>query len=420
MSEPQGLRIAFLTYRGNPFTGGQGVYTRHMARQLTELGHHVEVFSGQPYPILDDDIKLTELPSLDIYRSDDALRTPKMRRKIRSMVDLLEFGMTCTAAFAEPLTFSLRANKHLRERLDEFDLIHDNQCLGYGIDFLRRTGKPVLATIHHPITVDKRVEISHATRFARRLILRRFYSFTRMQIRVAKRLERILTVSTSSQDDIIADMGVDPENLHVVNAGVDTEMFKPLPEVERVPGRLMTTASADVAIKGLAYLLDAMAKLRVDHPDIHLVVIGSAKKDSVSRRRIAKLGLTDRVEFMSGLTEQRIAELYNEAQVAVVPSIYEGFSLPAAEAMSCGTPLVATTGGALPEVTGPDRQSGLVVPPGDAAAIEVALREMLDNPQLRTELGAAARKRVTERFTWRIAAERTAEHYQALLANADH
>ncbi len=417
MPKPKRLRIAFLTYRGNPFTGGQGVYTRHLARQLTELGHYIEVFSGQPYPILDPDITLTKLPSLDVHRSDTALRTIKTHRKIKSMYDLLEYGMSCTAAFAEPLTFSLRANKHLRARLDEFDLIHDNQCLGYGIDFLRRTGKPVLATIHHPITVDKRVEISHATRFARRVILRRFYSFTRMQIRVARRLERIITVSTSSQDDIITDFGVEPENVHVVNAGVDVDMFKPMPNVAKVPGRLMTTASADVAIKGLAYLLEAMAKLRIDHPDLHLVVLGSAKKDSVSRRRIARLGLTDYVEFKSNLSEDKIAELYNEAQLAVVPSIYEGFSLPAAEAMSCGTPLVATTGGALPEVTGPDGVACLSVPPGDAQALEGAIREMLDRPELRAELGAAARERVIERFTWRLAAERTVEHYRALLAS---
>ena len=416
MSNPKPLRIAFLTYRGNPFTGGQGVYTRHLARQLTELGHYVEIFSGPPYPILDDDITLTKLPSLDLYRSDDALRTPRSRRRLKTVYDFLEYAITCTAAFAEPLTFSLRANKHLRERLDEFDLIHDNQCLGYGIDLLRRTGKPVLATIHHPITVDKRVEISHASAFGRRVMLRRFYSFTRMQIRVARRIERIVTVSASSQDDIIKDMGVDPAQLFVVNAGVDTEMFKPLPEVEKVSGRLMTTASADVAIKGLAFLLEAMAKLIVDHPDLHLVVIGTAKNDSPSRRRIARLGLTDRVEFLSGLTEQRIAELYNEAQLAVVPSIYEGFSLPAAEAMSCGTPLVATTGGALPEVTGPDRESCLTVPPGNAAALEDAIREMLDTPELRAELGAAARARVIERFTWRLATERTIEHYRALIA----
>lgn len=417
MPESTRLRIAFLTYRGNPFTGGQGVYTRHMARHLINLGHHVEVFSGPPYPILDPHVKLTKLPSLDLYRSDDVLRTPRTRRRIKSPYDLLEYGMTCTAAFAEPLTFSLRVHQHLRKRLDEFDLIHDNQCLGYGIELLRRTKLPVLATIHHPITVDRRVEMGHATSFARRMALRRFYSFTRMQIRVARRLDRIITVSTSSQDDIITDMGVDPTRLHVVNAGVDTDLFRPLDDVARVPGRLLTTASADVAIKGLAYLLEAVAKLRIENPDIHLVVIGQPKRDSASARRISELGLRNHVEFLSGLSEERIAELYNEAQVAVVPSIYEGFSLPAAEAMSCGTPLVATTGGALPEVTGPDRVSCLAVTPGNSPALEAAIREMLANPSLSAELGRTARQRVVENFTWRLAAERTAEHYQTMLTN---
>ncbi len=413
----QPLRIALLTYRGHPWVGGQGIYVRHLARELTALGHSVEVFSGPPYPHLDDGIGLTELSSLDLYRMPDPFRVPKLA-EFRSVIDVAEYAITCTASFAEPLTFSLRAFGALRRRLDEFDLVHDNQCLGYGIDWLRRSGMPTLGTIHHPITVDRRLEIAHAHTWRKQLAMRRFYAFTRMQGRVARRLDRILTVSTNSFEDIVADMGVDPARLRVVTVGVDPNQFRPLKAVSPVPGRLMTTASADVAMKGLAYLLEALAKLHTEHPELHLVVIGKPKSDSAASRLIDKLDLAGSVEFVSGVADERIVELYNEAQLAVVPSLYEGFSLPAVEAMSCGVPLVATTGGALPEVTGSDGDTCLQVAPGNSEALAARIAWALAQPDLRASVGAAGRARVAAKYSWTATAKQTVEQYRALLADA--
>ena len=410
------LRIALLTYRGHPWVGGQGIYVRHLARELSALGHSVEVFSGPPYPQLDSGIKLTELASLDLYRMPDPFRVPKLA-EFRSPVDVLEWAITCTASFAEPLTFSLRAFQALRSQLDDFDLVHDNQCLGYGIDWLRRTGMPTLGTIHHPITVDRRLEIAHAPTRGKRFAMRRFYAFTRMQNRVARRLDRIVTVSSNSFDDIVADLGVDPARLHIVTVGVDPSQFRPLTDVTPVPGRLMTTASADVAMKGLAYLLEALAKLRAENPALHLVVIGRPKDDSAASRLIDELGLADSVEFVSGVPDERIVELYNEAELAVVPSLYEGVSLPAIEAMSCGVPLVATTGGALPEVTGADGETCLQVPPGDSEALAARIGWALAQPNLRETVGAAGRARVQANYSWAATARKTVSQYRALLAD---
>ena len=409
------LRVALLTYRGHPWVGGQGIYVRHLARELSALGHSVEVFSGPPYPHLDKSIKLTELASLDLYRMPDPFRVPKLA-EFRSPIDVLEYGITCTASFAEPLTFSLRAFQTLRTRVDDFDLVHDNQCLGYGIDWLRRAGMPVLGTIHHPITVDRRLEMAHAPNWQKRFALRRFYAFTRMQKRVARRLAHIVTVSANSFDDIVTDMGVDPARLNIVTVGVDPDQFRPLPSVTPVPGRLMTTASADVAMKGLAYLLEALAKLRTEDPALHLVVIGRPKDDSAASRLIGELGLTGSVEFVSGVPDERIVELYNEAELAVVPSLYEGFSLPAIEAMSCGVPLVATTGGALPEVTGVDGETCLQVPPGDSEALAARIGWALAQPDLRATIGNAGRARVQANYSWAATARNTVEQYRALLA----
>ena len=415
MSHDGPLRIAFLTYRGHPYTGGQGVYTRHMAREVVELGHHVEVISGPPYPHLDDGVALTELPSLDLYRMPDPFRIPRLS-EFKDRFDVLEYAVTAAATFAEPLTFSLRAHRNLMGRLNQFDLVHDNQCLGTGIWKIHDAGLPVLETIHHPITVDRRLETKHAPTPWKRFTKNRFYAFTGMQTKVARKLPRILTVSSNSYDDIIADYGVDPERLHIVHVGVDPQQFRPIDNVNVVPGRLMTTASADVAMKGLAFLLEALAKLRAKDDSIHLVVIGKPKYDSKATQLIKELNLAESIEFVSGVTDQRIVELYNEAEVAIVPSLYEGFSLPAIEAMSCGVPLVATTGGALPEVVGADGVTALQVPPGDSDALAQKIGWALEQTNLRSVVGAAGRERVIQNFSWKITAERTVEHYRALLA----
>ena len=415
MSHDGPLRIAFLTYRGHPYTGGQGVYTRHMARELVELGHHVEVISGPPYPHLDNGVALTKLPRLDLYRMQDPLLIPRLS-EFKDRFDFIEYAVTAAATFAEPLTFSLRAHRNLMERLSEFDLVHDNQCLGTGIWKIHEAGLPVLETIHHPITVDRRLETKHAPTPWKRFTKNRFYAFTGMQTKVARKLPRILTVSSNSYDDIIADYGVDAERLHIVHVGVDPQQFRPMEDVNVVPGRLMTTASADVAMKGLAFLLEALAKLRAEDTSIHLVVIGKPKYDSKATQLIKELELAECIEFVSGVTDQRIVELYNEAEVAIVPSLYEGFSLPAIEAMSCGVPLVATTGGALPEVVGEDGITALQVPPGDSDALTQKIRWALQQTNLRPTVGAAGRERVIQNFSWKITAERTVEHYRALLS----
>jgi len=412
--EDEPLSIAYLTYRGKPHVGGQGVYTRHLTRALVDLGHHVEVLGGQPYPVLDERVPLHELPSLDIYNDYFPMRMPGLW-ELKSFGDWVEVTAFSTGTFPEPLAFSVRAAQYLRGRVNDFDLVQDNQCLGYGLLAMQRMGLPVLATIHHPITVDRRLEMEHAETKWERLSKARWYAFTKMQTRVASRMPRVITVSQNSLDDISTDHQVPRERLHVVPVGVDQEIFRPLPGVARIPGRLITTASADVTMKGLRYLLEAMAKLRTER-EVSLVVIGREKEGGPSSRLLDELGLRDIVEFVTGVPEQRIIELYSEAEVAVVPSLYEGFSLPAIEAMSCGVPLVATSGGALPEVVGADNDTALVVPPGDSQALAAKIALALDDPVLRDRIGAAGRQRVIERWTWRHTANGTVEHYRALLA----
>ncbi len=329
------LRIALLTYKGNPFCGGQGVYVRHLGRELARLGHSVEVIGAQPYPVLDEGVPLTELPSLDLYRQPDPFRTPKWG-EYRDWVDLAEVATMWTGGFPEPLTFSLRARRHLLARRGEFDVVHDNQTLGYGL--LGDLGAPLVTTIHHPITVDRRLDLAAATSRRRRASVRRWYAFTRMQKRVARKLDTVLTVSGSSRAEIVEDLGVRADRISVVHIGADTGLWSPDPSVAEVPGRIVTTSSADVPLKGLVHLVDALAKLRTENPAAHLVVVGKRAEDGPVARAIERHGLTDAVEFVKGISDAELVGLVRSAQVSCVPSLYEGFSLPAAEAMATGTP----------------------------------------------------------------------------------
>ncbi|MFI1163107.1 glycosyltransferase family 4 protein [Streptomyces sp. NPDC020801] len=425
------LGIALLTYKGNPFCGGQGVYVRHLSRELARLGHRVEVIGAQPYPVLDvldvlddghadgqaeghvDRLSLTELPSLDLYRQPDPFRTPG-RDEYRDWIDALEVATMWTGGFPEPLTFSLRARRHLRARRGEFDVVHDNQTLGYGL--LGDVGAPLVTTIHHPITVDRQLELDAAEGWQRRLSVRRWYAFTRMQKRVARRLPSVLTVSGTSRQEIVDHLGVRQDRVHVVHIGADTDLFSPDASVPQVPGRIVTTSSADVPLKGLVFLVEALAKVRTEHPGAHLVVVGKRAEDGPVAQAIERYGLGGAVEFVKGITDAELVDLVRSAEVACVPSLYEGFSLPAAEAMATGTPLVATTGGAIPEVAGRDGETCLAVPPGDAGALAAGLSRLLGDPELRVRLGRAGRERVLRHFTWARAAEGTVARYREAIA----
>ncbi|MEU8540975.1 glycosyltransferase family 4 protein [Streptomyces sp. NPDC048717] len=410
------LRIALLTYKGNPFCGGQGVYVRHLSRELARLGHSVEVIGSQPYPTLDEGVPLTEIASLDLYRQPDPFRTPK-RDEYRDWIDRLEVATMRTGGFPEPLTFSLRARRMLAARSGSFDVVHDNQTLGYGLlGGPRALGAPLVTTIHHPITVDRQLELDAAADWKRRASVRRWYGFTRMQRRVSRRLPSVLTVSGTSRQEIVEHLGVRPDRISVVHIGADTDLWSPDPAVAEVPGRIVTTSSADVPLKGLVYLIEALAKLRTERPDAHLVVVGKRAEDGPVAQTIERFGLDDAVRFVKGITDAELVDLVRSAEVACVPSLYEGFSLPAAEAMATGTPLVATDGGAIPEVAGPDGETCLSVPTGDAGALAAALGRLLGDPELRARLGAAGRARVLERFTWARAAQGTADLYRAAIA----
>jgi glycosyltransferase involved in cell wall biosynthesis len=399
------VRIALSSYRSKPHSGGQGVYVRNLSRELVALGHDVEVFSGPPYPDLDPGVRLTKVPSLDLYRPEDPFRRPAWS-EFRDRIDVLEYLTMRSGGFPEPRTFGMRLARLLADRTGEYDVLHDNQTLAPGILDLAARGLPVLTTIHHPISADRRVELA-AAEGRRRLSVRRWYGFVAMQRRVAQRSRHVLTVSQGSAQDIVTDFGVAAERIRVVPVGVDVSTFRP-PAVERVRGRIVTVASADVPTKGLDVLIAALRRIPASLAR-ELVVVGTASE--ATGRAIADAGLAGRVRFVSGLPDAELAALLGSAQVAAVPSRYEGFSLPAIEAMACGTPVAASRVGALPELLGTDGRCGVLVPPSDGEALAGALAELLADPQACLALGEQGRRRAVETYSWTAVAADTADLY---------
>lgn len=411
------LNIALLSYRSNPHVGGQGIYLRHLSRELVELGHRVEVFSGQPYPELDPGVQLTKVPSMDLFAEPNPFRNPRPS-EFRDRIDVEEWVRMRTGAFPEPLTFARRVVKLLRARADEFDIVHDNQTLAPPMLEIEQFGLPLITTLHHPISFDRRIELAAAKGggwrgFKKRFGLRRWYSFVRMQAKVARQLPVVITPSENSRRDVATEFGVDIAKTKSIVLGVD-DKFVP-PTAPRVPGRILAMASADAPMKGIATLLEAFAKLRTER-EIELVLVTKPVRGGRTEKLIDQLAIGDSVRFVSGISDAELVELMGSAELACVPSLYEGFSLPTAELMACSTPLVASRAGAIPEVTGLSGEAATLVEPGDVNQLAAAIADLLDDPAKRAAYGAAGRARVEQLFSWRAVAKHMAVAYEDAIA----
>lgn len=416
------MRICLLTYRGNPYSGGQGIYVYYLAREFRRMGHEVEVIASPPLPEVSEGVTLHCLKSLSIYHPESSLRTNLP--KVRSPVDLYELCATRQGLFVEPLTFSLRAYGRLKElcKRDRFDIIHDNQGLGYGLLLMKRLGVPVIATIHHPLSIDREADLEQANGIRQRWRIRGFYSFIRMQAFVSRRLERIITVSQSASEKTQQFFGVSADRMRVVYNGIDTLIYDNKQQASRKRDGLIMVGNTDDRKKGVLYLLQALQLLREE--GVKLTIVDDAERHSsyaddvgplpsYGSHLVKRLNLDGMVRFTGRLTREELARHYSAARIAIVPSLYEGFGLPAAEAMACGTPVIASAGGALPEVVG---DAGILVPPRDPHALAAAIRQLLPDDEAQQRLGEAGRRRVHERFDWQQAARQTLEVYREVLA----
>lgn len=409
------LRICLLGYRSHPHVGGQGIYLHYLSKALVDLGHQVDVISGPPYPELDARVHLIPLPSLDLYAVEKPFRALRWRH-LRSFTDLYEWWSKLSGSFAEPYTFGRRLVKYFQRNNCDYDIIHDNQSLCYGLLQLQQRGLPVIATVHHPITRDLELALAAAPDRGHRWLVKRWYNFLPMQKKVVQQLRHIITVSEQSRHDIAHAFARPPHRIHVIPNGIDTTVFKPLQNITRNPLQLMTTASSDQPLKGLSILLRALARIRKTYPTISLLVIGKLKAGGATERELQQLQLTECVQFISGITTDEIVMHYAGSSIAIVPSLYEGFGLPAAEAMACGIPLICSDGGALPEVVG---NAARLVKAGDVDALTAALQELLADTEQRETLGQQGREHILQQLSWPVVAQQMTAFYRQALGAQD-
>jgi glycosyltransferase involved in cell wall biosynthesis len=393
----QKLKIAILSYRSAPFGGGQGIYIRDISRALSIMGHTVDVISGPPYPNLVDEINLIKLPGLDLFQTFSFKERLKIfyNKKNKKLIDFYEFISIFFGGFPEMRTFGYRANKFLKLSPD-YDVVIDNQSLSYGILEIQKR-LPFIEIIHHPISKDYKFELETASSFLYKLSRHRWYSFLKMQKRVAKDINNIITPSKNSLKDISVDFNVNQKNINVINNGLDIDTFIPYKNIKRDPFRLITSASADVALKGLDYSLKSLAILSKTFPEISLLVIGQLKKDGHTSRLIEELGIGARIIFKTGLTKEEIAKEYASSSVAIVSSLYEGFGYPVIEAMSCEVPLIATNTSSIPELVG---DFATLIPPMNENDLSEAIKNILTNFKKYEKIAENGRHHIIENFNW--------------------
>lgn len=404
------MRICLLSYRAYKYSGGQGIYVRYLSRALQKLGHEVDVIAGPPYPELAEGIRLIKLPSLDLYRFPEIRRYFINPLWLNTWPNFVEWIGECGGFFTEPHTFGMRVHDMFRQDgyLKKYDVVHDNQCITEGILKIRQTGMPMVTTIHHPVTIDRELALKASKSFIRSLGIRRWYAFVDTQIKVAGHLSHFITDSKHSLQEIIDSFELPADKFTIIYCGVDRDIFREIPGSSRQSNRILVINSGDTPLKGLKYLLEAIAELRSARK-IELVIVGEPMKNGYTQGLIESLNLSDCTQYTGKIDTDKLVLQYSTATMLVVPSIYEGFGLPAAEAMACGTPVISTTAGALPEVVG---DAGILVPPGDTRAIVQSIGALLDNENKRKEFSALGKERVTRLFNWDNAAAQTAEVYR--------
>ena len=218
-----------------------------------------------------------------------------------------------------------------------------------------------------------------------------------MQKKVSQKLKVFSTPSHNSKKDIANDFGVPEGDISVIPNGIDYLSFTPLKDVKRVPGQIITTASADVPLKGLDFTLHAVARLKEEYPQLRLVIIGASRSGGHTERLIKRLQIEENISYRSNLTRHEIAVEYAKSNLAIVSSLYEGFGFPVGEAMACAIPLIATNVASIPEIT---QSFAELIPAESTDAIELAIKNIFTNPETNQLRADAGRTHIIENFDW--------------------
>ncbi len=407
------MNICLLCYRGNPYCGGQGVYLYFLSRELARMGHSVTILAGSPDPWPMPWAETIPVENLNLWGVRRNFISPSAPWRIFRPLNFFEFASTRFGFLPEMLIFSIRTLHILKKIFPQrnFHILHDVQSLGYGFLLAKHFRRPRVTTVHHPLTIDFQASVERDRTLKERYYTVVFYPLG-MQGRVIRRLDRVLTSSRETAQEIQRAFGVEAEKIRMVYNGLDAEFFRPAEGQPRVPRSLLFVGNTDDSKKGVVHLLRALTLLP---PEIRLTVVDQgAPEKTYAPGLVDEFGLKKRVTFTGKISAETLRHLYQVSELVVLPSLYEGFGLPAAEAMACGTPVVATRVGALPEVLG-EEGAGVLVPPRDPEEMAREIRRLLEDPPARAQMGIQGRRRVEELFTWGKVAERTVSVYRELI-----
>jgi len=406
------------------YCGGQGVYLYYLSRELQRLGHEVDVMVGPPYPDISHGIRVHRLESLNLWdKKVEGVREFLPRDnplRVLTPFNLYEVAGRRLGMFPEMVTFSFRAYLKIRQLMasHRFDIVHDNQCLAYGLLPIRALGLPVVATIHHPLPIDTKAELAQARNLAERIKGIVLYP-PFMQGIVARRLDAVITDSRSSAREVSRIFKVPQSKIRLVYPGVDTKVYRRLDGHKKEPNSLIMVGRTDDRKKGIRYLLQALRLLKRDDVGLRLTIVDKVNpRDSLALDLINEYGIGSMITFTGRITTEELVARYSAAEIAVTPSVFEGFGLPAAEAMACEVPVIATRVGALPEVV-KEGETGILVPPEDPHALAGAIKQLLGDEALRRRMGGEGRRRVERHFSWRQTAGQIVEVYQEALSRSN-
>ena len=402
------LKIALLSYRSAPFGGGQGVYVHDISKALAMKGHQVDIISGPPYPKISENVNLIELPGLDLFQTFSFKERVKIfwEKKSKTRFDYFEFCSVLFGGFPEMLTFGYRAKDYLINNSD-YDIVIDNQSISYGMLEIQKL-LPLIEIIHHPITKDYEHDLQANNKLLYRFSRYRWYSFLKMQKKVAPHIKNIITPSLNSLKDISRDFKCNSNSMNVIHNGLDVDIFIPYSNIKRDQLRLITTASADVPLKGLDYTLEALSFLKKEFCDINLVVIGKLKQEGHTSRLIKRLGLENIIQFKTNLTKKEIAEEYACSSIAIVSSLYEGFGYPVIEAMSCSVPLIAANTSSIPELVG---DYATLIPSRDSTSLAKSIKLVISDYEKYKNIAEKGRLHVLDNFSW----TKITEEYESVI-----
>ena len=404
------LKIALLSYRSDPFSGGQGIYIKNISEALHNRGHEITIFSGNPLPEVNKAIKVVRIETPGFFETFDSLERLKIFTSLeKNRLNFMDFFETFTGTFTEPVFFGERLvkNKYFQETVDEFDIFHDNQSIS---SYPETVLKKLVTTLHHPIHVDKEIDLTSEKSFLKRLSIKRWYSFLNFQKKNLKAVKKVISPSLSSKNDICRYFDYPSKNISVIWNGINLDDCK-FHQRESFNANFVTIISADVPMKNLKTVLKALHLLKQEGINAKLTIVGDLREDN--NKLIDRLGLTKEITYKSKLPRKQLIQSLNNADIGIAPSKYEGFGFPLVEMIATGLPVIVSDKASLPELAG---NAGLIFNSSDSNDLKEKMKELIENAALRNKVAENSKLRRDDFFGWDEYAKKLEDLYKEIIS----